>query len=57
VGLVIALEPIIASTPSRLLEGENGWTIRTANGSLAAHDENTIVVTSAGSVLLTAEAA
>jgi methionyl aminopeptidase len=54
---VIALEPIIASTPSRLLEGENGWTIRTANGSLAAHDENTIVVTSAGSVLLTAEAA
>jgi methionyl aminopeptidase len=53
-GLVITIEPIICAGSGRAVEGRDGWTIRTADGSLAAHYEHTLVVTSAGPVLLTA---
>src|SRR5262249_48981799 len=35
-GLVITVEPIISAGRSRALEAPDGWTIRTADGSLAA---------------------
>lgn len=53
-GLVITIEPIICAGSGRAVEGKDGWTIRTADGSLAAHHEHTLVVTSDGPVLLTA---
>ena len=53
-GLVIALEPIICERPTPVIEGEDGWTIRTANGCLAAHYEHTIVITEEGAEVLTA---
>ena len=53
-GLVITIEPIICAGSGRAVEGRDGWTIRTADGSLAAHYEHTLVVTNAGPVLLTA---
>jgi len=34
-------------------EDSDGWTIRTADGSLAAHHEHTLVVTASGPLLLT----
>ena len=43
-GLVIALEPIISESPTPVIEGEDGWTIRTATGCLAAHYEHTIMI-------------
>ena len=43
-GMVIALEPIICESPSEVYEDEDGWTIRTATGCLAAHYEHTIVI-------------
>lgn len=53
-GLVIALEPIICERPTPVVEDDDGWTIRTANGCLAAHYEHTIVITEQGAEVLTA---
>jgi len=53
-GLVVAIEPIISSGSGRVVTARDGWTIRTRDGSLAAHYENTVVITSEGPKLLTA---
>ena len=53
-GLVVAIEPIISSGSGRVMTARDGWTIRTRDGSLAAHYENTVVITSDGPKLLTA---
>lgn len=53
-GLVITVEPIIAMGDGDAFEAGDGWTIRTADGSLAAHHEHTLVITKNGPVLLTA---
>jgi methionyl aminopeptidase len=52
-GLVITIEPLISAQTTRLLECEDGWTVKTANGCLAAHHEHTIMVTSGAPVILT----
>jgi methionyl aminopeptidase len=52
-GLVIALEPIIAESPSTVYEDEDGWTLRTGNGCLAAHYEHTILIHDSGVEVLT----
>ena len=53
-GLVIALEPIICESPTGVVEDEDGWTIRTENGCLAAHYEHTIVIQDGRAEILTA---
>jgi methionyl aminopeptidase len=53
-GLVITIEPIIAAGSGQGVLQEDRWTIRTADGSLAAHYEHTIVVTNNEPILLTA---
>jgi methionyl aminopeptidase len=53
-GLVITVEPIIASGGGAGVRDRDNWTIRTADGSLAAHFEHTIVVTRDAPILLTA---
>ena len=53
-GLVIALEPIICESPSEVFEDNDGWTIRTATGCLAAHYEHTIVIREGYAEILTA---
>ena len=53
-GMVIALEPIICEKPSKVVEDDDGWTIRTANGCLAAHYEHTIVIREGRAEILTA---
>jgi methionyl aminopeptidase len=55
-GMVIAIEPIISSGSWRVVEDADGWTIRTRDGSLAAHYEHTVVITNDAPVLLTAAA-
>lgn len=52
-GMVIALEPIICESPSAVVEGDDGWTIRTATGCLAAHHEHTIVIRQGRAEVLT----
>jgi methionyl aminopeptidase len=53
-GLVLAIEPIIAARRARLYEARDGWTIGTADGTLTAHHEETVVITDDGPLVLTA---
>ncbi|MEO5987551.1 MAG: type I methionyl aminopeptidase [Candidatus Eisenbacteria bacterium] len=53
-GLVITVEPIITMGHGACYEADDGWTILTQDGSLAAHFEQTLVVTKDGPMLLTA---
>ena len=43
-GMVLAIEPIISARAARVVEEPDGWTLRTHNGSLAAHYEHTVVI-------------
>jgi methionyl aminopeptidase len=53
-GLVIAIEPwFMAGGHDGYRIGSDGWTIRTGDGSRAAHVEHTIAVTENGPVILT----
>jgi methionyl aminopeptidase len=53
-GLVLTVEPIIAMGDGRPLEAGDGWTVKTADGSLSAHYEHTLVITDGEPILLTA---
>jgi methionyl aminopeptidase len=53
-GLVITIEPIIAAGRGRGVLQRDRWTIRTADGSLSAHYEHTVVITKSAPILLTA---
>jgi methionyl aminopeptidase len=54
-GLVFTIEPIISAAGHALSEDADGWTVRTRDGSLAAHAEHTVVVTPRGApIVLTA---
>ncbi|HYK34157.1 MAG TPA: type I methionyl aminopeptidase [Streptosporangiaceae bacterium] len=54
-GLVIAIEPwFLAGGDDRYVIDTDGWTIRSADGSRAAHVEHTIAVTPDGPEILTA---
>lgn len=54
-GLVIAIEPwFMAGGKDGYYIDTDGWTIRSADGSQAAHVEHTIAVTETGPVILTA---
>ncbi|MGI9006847.1 MAG: type I methionyl aminopeptidase [Streptosporangiaceae bacterium] len=53
-GLVVAIEPwFMAGGSDKYYVDSDGWTIRSADGSRAAHAEHTIAVTDAGPVVLT----
>ncbi len=53
-GLVITIEPIIAAGKGKGVLQRDRWTIRTADGSLAAHYEHTLVITKGEPMLVTA---
>lgn len=53
-GLVITIEPIIAVSTEGCYTGRDGWAIRTADGSLSAHFEHTIVIRGERPEVLTA---
>jgi len=53
-GLVITIEPIITAGTGNVMLDKDGWTYRTADGSLSAHYEHTIVITRGEPVLFTA---
>lgn len=52
-GLVLTIEPLIAERRTRLHQCEDGWTLKTANGCLAAHHEHTIIVTNGEPMIVT----
>ena len=54
-GLVLALEPmLLAGGRDTYRHGDDGWTVRTRDGSRAAHAEHTVAVTETGPRVLTA---
>lgn len=53
-GLVFALEPWWAKTTAQIRMDPDGWTVRSADGSRAAHSEHTLAITEDGPMVLTA---
>lgn len=49
-GLVIALEPMVNAGAPDVEEAEDGWTVKTKDGSLCCHFEHTIAVKEGGEV-------
>lgn len=56
-GLVLTIEPMISAGSPRVVQAADGWTLRTRDGSLAAHHEHTLVITRGRPIVLTARAA
>jgi methionyl aminopeptidase len=53
-GLVLAVEPFLSLGAEAVVEGSDGWTLRTNDGSLVAQFEHTMVVTHGKPMVLTA---
>lgn len=53
-GMTLAIEPMVTVGDYAVRVLSNDWTVVTVDGSLSAHYENTIAVTSNGPVILTA---
>ena len=52
-GMTLAIEPMVIQGKPNILELEDGWTIITEDGSMAAHYENTILITEKEPEMLT----
>lgn len=52
-GMTIALEPMLIIGDRQTKVNKDGWTVVTADGSLSAHFEHTIVITDGGAEILT----
>ena len=52
-GMTLALEPMVSAGGWRTKLAGNNWTVVTADGSLSAHFEHTIVITNAEAEVLT----
>ena len=55
-GMTIAIEPMITAGRPDVYVHDDGWSISTVDGSLAAHFEHTVAITEAGPRILTASA-
>jgi len=53
-GMVLAIEPMVNAGGPEVVTGDDGWTVRTADGSASAHYEHTVAVTEDGMWILTA---
>ena len=53
VGLCLAIEPMFTLGRHEVRVDDDGWTVRTVDGSLAAHFEHSLAVTAAGPRILT----
>lgn len=53
-GLVLTIEPMISAGSSYPVQCADGWTLRTRDGSLAAHCEHTLVITRGAPLILAA---
>ena len=52
-GMVLAIEPMITTGDWRIKDGPDGFSIDTADGSLCAHYEHTVIVTEEGCEVIT----
>ena len=54
-GMTIAIEPMINQGTKAIKRLSDGWTVKSADGKLSAHFENTVAITKDGPVILTKE--
>ena len=52
-GMTLAVEPMVNQGGARVKVMRDGWTVRTADGSLSAHYENSILITKGEPEILT----
>lgn len=52
-GLILAIEPMVNLGSEHIVTDEDGWTVRTQDGSLSAHFEHDVLVTETGYEILT----
>ena len=52
-GMAIAVEPMINAGSREVRVMSDEWTVKTVDGSLSAHYENTVVITADGNILTT----
>ena len=52
-GLTLAIEPWFCRSTDKIKFDEDGWTIRSADGSRTAHSEHTVAITASGPEVLT----
>lgn len=52
-GDTVAIEPMAMLGDERIVQDKDGWTLKTADGSLAAQFEHTILITETGAEILT----
>lgn len=55
-GLVLAIEPFLSISATHAVEDNDGWTLRTNDGSLVAQFEHTVIVTNGEPLVMTASA-
>lgn len=53
-GLTIAIEPMVTLGTDRVYIANDGWTVKTLDGSRSAHFEHTVLITEEGAEILTA---
>ena len=52
-GMTLAIEPMINAGADKVKQLSDGWTVKTADGALSAHYENTVALTDEGVLILT----
>lgn len=52
-GMTIAIEPMVNTGTSEVIQLSDGWTVITADGGLSAHYEHTVLITEGEAILLT----
>jgi methionyl aminopeptidase len=52
-GMTLAIEPMVNMGTYRVRVMPNMWTVKTQDGSLSAHYENTIAITEQNPIILT----
>jgi len=52
-GMVLAIEPMFNLGTANIIQGDDGYTYKTADGKPSAHFEHTVVVTKSGAEVLT----
>ena len=52
-GMVLTIEPFLTTGATHVVESDDGWTLRTPDGSLGAQFEHTFVVTEGAPIVLT----
>ena len=55
-GMTIAIEPMVNAGGWGVKLLSDGWTVKTADGSMSSHYENTILITKDEPIILTADA-